>query len=311
VIYPWLEAVDGEFSERLKNDRLPHALLLSGPRDTGKVALATRFLASVLCLENQHPACGSCRSCQLLKSGAHPDGHTITFEENPNKPGELRKELVIDQVRRLISALHLTNTFSRRKAALIYPVEAMNTYTVNALLKTVEEPPGEAVIIMVSHDIARLPATIRSRCQNLQVRLPGLASGLEWLCNASGVDQPEAEAALQAAAGSPIKALRMLRDGSTDQYRMVTAALNDLRLARMSPGAAVAALADVEPEMRWSWISLLAAWELKNVITDPAVSRALLLLQSEADKNRMLGPTSVRKDFLLQDWLIQWSRIRT
>jgi len=258
VIYPWLEAVDGEFSERLKNDRLPHALLLSGPRDTGKVALATRFLASVLCLENQHPACGSCRSCQLLKSGAHPDGHTITFEENPNKPGELRKELVIDQVRRLISALHLTNTFSRRKAALIYPVEAMNTYTVNALF----------------------PATIRSRCQNLQVRLPGLASGLEWLCNASGVDQPEAEAALQAAAGSPIKALRMLRDGSTDQYRMVTAALNDLRLGRMSPGAAVAALADVEPEMLWSWISLLAAWELKNVITDPAASRALSLLRT-------------------------------
>jgi len=164
---------------------------------------------------------------------------------------------------------------------------------------------------MVSHDIARLPATIRSRCQNLQVRLPGLASGLEWLCNASGVDQPEAEAALQAAAGSPIKALRMLRDGSTDQYRMVTAALNDLRLGRMSPGAAVSALADVEPEMLWSWISLLAAWELKNVITDPAVSRALLLLQSEADKNRMLVPTPVRKDFLLQDWLIQWSRIRT
>jgi hypothetical protein len=79
----------------------------------------------------------------------------------------------------------------------------------------------------------------------------------------------------------------------------------------MSPGAAVAALADVEPEMLWSWISLLAAWELKNVITDPAASRALSLLQSEADKNRRLVPTPVRKDFLLQDWLIQWSRIRT
>ena len=310
MIYPWLEAVDTEFSERLKNDRLPHALLMSGPRDTGKVALATRFLASVLCLENQHPACGSCRSCQLLNSGAHPDGHTITFEENPNKPGELRKELVIDQVRRLISALHLTNTFSRRKAALIYPVEAMNTHTVNALLKTVEEPPGETVIILVSHDIARLPATIRSRCQNLQVRLPGFASGLEWLCNASGVDRPEAETALKAAAGSPLKALRMLRDGSTDQYRLVTSALNDLRSGGMSPGAAVAALAEVEPEMLWSWISLLAAGELKNAISDPAVSRALSLLQSEADKNRRLLPTPVRKDFLLQDWLIQWARLR-
>ena len=311
MIYPWLEAVDAEFSDRLRNDRLPHALLLSGPRDTGKVALASGFIASLLCLENQHPACGSCRSCQLLNSGAHPDGHTITFEEHPKKPGELRKELVIDQVRRLISALYLTNTFSRRKAALIYPVEAMNTHTVNALLKTVEEPPGEAVLILVSHDTARLPATIRSRCQNLQVRLPGLASALEWLCKGSGAGRPEAEAALQAAAGSPLKALRMLRDGSTDQYRLVTSALNDLRLGGMSPGAAVAALADVEPEMLWSWISLLAAGELKNVITDPLVSRTLSQLQSEADKNRRLVSTPVRKDFLLQDWLIQWSRIRT
>ena len=310
MIYPWLEAADAEFSERLRNDRLPHALLLSGPRDTGKVALARSFMASLLCQENQHPACGACRSCQLLNSGAHPDGHTITFEEHP-KTGDLRKELVIGQVRKLISALQLTNTFSTRKAALIYPVEAMNRHTANALLKTLEEPPGETVLILVSHDTARLPATIRSRCQNLQVRPAGAAEALEWLCNAGAVDRPEAETALQSAAGSPLKALRMLRDGSADQYRLVTATLRDLRSGRGSPGAAMAALADLEPELLWSWISLLAAGELKSVIASSAASRALSLLQSEADKNRMLVPTPVRKDFLLQDWLIQWARIRT
>jgi DNA polymerase-3 subunit delta' len=310
MIYPWLEAVDAEFSERFRTDRLPHALLLSGPRDTGKVALASSFFASLLCLENQHPACGSCRSCQLLNSGAHPDGHFITFEEHP-KTGEMRKELVIEQVRKLISALYLTNTFSTRKAALIHPIEAMNTHTANALLKTLEEPPGETVLILVSHDPARLPATIRSRCQNLQVRPPDSASALEWLCNTSEAGRPEAEAALQSAAGSPLKALRMLRDGSADQYSLVTSALNDLRSGDTRPGAAMAALADVEPEVLWSWISLLAAQELRSCIANPAVSRALSLLQSEADKNRKLVPTPVRKDFLLQDWLIQWSRITT
>lgn len=310
MIYPWLVAADAEFSERLRNDRLPHALLLSGPRDTGKVALARGFIASLLCQENQHPACGACRSCQLLDSGAHPDGHTITFEEHP-KTGELRKELIIGQVRKLISALQLTNTFSKRKAALVYPVEAMNRHTANALLKTLEEPPGETVLILVSHDTARLPATIRSRCQNLQVRPAGAAEALEWLCNAAAVDQPEAETAMQSAAGSPLKALRMLRDGSADQYRLVTATLRDLRSGRGSPGVAMAALADLEPELLWSWISLLAAGELKSVISSSAASRTLSLLQSEADKNRMLVPTPVRKDFLLQDWLIQWARIRT
>jgi DNA polymerase-3 subunit delta' len=308
MIYPWLEAVDAEFSERLETARLPHALLLSGSRNSGKIELATGFIASLMCLENQHPACGGCRSCQLLKSGAHPDRHTITFEEHP-KTGELRKELVIDQVRKLISSLCLTNTFSRRKAALIHPVEAMNKYAVNALLKTLEEPPGEAVLILVSHDPARLPATIRSRCQNLRVRPPGIKSAMKWLCDAGGTSGADAEAALMAAAGSPLGALGMLQDGSTDQYRLVTSSLNDLRLGAKGPTAAMAALADVEPEMLWSWISLLAARELKGAIDNPAAARALSLLQSTADKNRKLLPTPLRKDFLLQDWLIQWSRL--
>jgi len=307
VIYPWLKAVDAEFSERLKNGRLPHALLLSGPRFTGKTVLATGFIASLLCQENQHPACGSCRSCQLLKSGAHPDRHTITFEEHP-RTGELRKELVIDQVRRLISSLYLTNTISSRKAALIYPVEAMNTHTANALLKTLEEPPGETSLVLVSHDPARLPATIRSRCQNLHVRPPGFASALEWLCEETGTSPPEAEAALRASAGSPLKAVKMLQDGSIDQYRLVVATLKDIRAGRVSTGSAIASLAEIEPELLWSWVSLLAAEELKSLIADPLAARALSRLQAGADRNRALLPTPVRKDLLLQDWLIQWSR---
>ena len=308
MIYPWLEAVDTEFSERFENGRLPHALLLSGPRETGKTALASDFIASLLCLENQHPACGCCRSCQLLNSGAHPDRHIITFEEHP-KTGELRKELVIGQVRKLISSLCLTNTFSRRKAALIHPLEAMNVNGLNALLKTLEEPPGETVLILVSHDTMRLPATIRSRCQNLRVRPPGSASALEWLCDASGSSRSEAEAALRAAAGSPLKAIRMLQDGSTDQYRLLISTLKGLRDGGMNPGSALAALAEVEPELLWSWISLLAAGELKDVIDNPAVAKHLSQLQSGADRNRKLLSTPLRKDFLLQDWLIQWSRL--
>ena len=180
MTHPWLKDVESEFLERFTAGRLPHALLLSGPSECGKVELANRLMSAILCLENEYPACGRCRSCQLAASGAHPDGHVVTFEEHP-KTGELRKELVIDQVRRLTASLFLTNTISKRKAALVYPVEAMNTHTANALLKTLEEPPGDTVMILVSNAPARLPATIRSRCQNLDVRLPGTEASLGWL----------------------------------------------------------------------------------------------------------------------------------
>jgi hypothetical protein len=71
----------------------------------------------------------------------------------------------------------------------------------------------------------------------------------------------------------------------------------------------MAVLAEVEPELLWSWISLLAAGELKHVSANPAAAKSLSLLQSGADKNRKLLSTPLRKDFLLQDWLIQWSRL--
>jgi DNA polymerase-3 subunit delta' len=306
--YPWTAAVEAEFSERLRENRLPHAILLAGPRDTGKTEIATKFVAGLLCLENRYPACGACRSCQLLASGAHPDRYQVSFEIN-RKTGDLRKEIVIGQVRELISSLNLTNTISRRKAALIHPAEAMNRSAANALLKTLEEPPGEAVLILVVHDAARLPATIRSRCQNLLVRTPDEDLSAGWLCDTTTANAEEAAAALAAAAGSPLKAAQMIRDGSLEQYRQVTRALQELRLQRTRPAAAMSLFAELDPELLWSWISLFAAAELKAVINRPALAKELSLLQSQADHNRRLLSTPVRKDFLLQDWLIQWSRL--
>jgi DNA polymerase-3 subunit delta' len=308
MIYPWLTEVEREFSERLEQGRLPHALLLSGPRGTGKTGLAESFAAGLMCQENGYPACGRCRSCQLLASGAHPDRQLITFEENP-RTGEPRKELVVGQVRRLIASMYLTNTISPRKLALVHPAEAMNANAANALLKTLEEPPGEAVLILVSHDTARLPATIRSRCQNLHVRQPEREASLNWLCSEQGLAQDEASAALYAAAGSPLEALNMFRSGMTDQYLQLMSTLEDLRSGRAGTGASMAALMEIAPDVLWSWISLHAAGELKEVGPAHPVAREMAMLQLIADKNRKLISTPVRKDFLLQDWLIQWSQL--
>jgi DNA polymerase-3 subunit delta' len=309
VTHPWLEAVAAEFAKRLRGERMAHAVLLSGPAGLGKTELARGFLASLLCLEESSPACGVCRSCQLFGSGAHPEGHVITFEQNPNKEGELRKELVVGQVRRLTASLQLTNTVSRRKAALVYPAESLNASAANALLKTLEEPPGDAVLILVSHNPSRLPATVRSRCQSLYARLPDSEVAVPWLVQASGAQQAEAAMALEAAAGSPLRALRMLKADGIGAYRILAEVLDELRSGRRDPLAALAALADLDPEQLWSWLSLRAASEIRSRLGEASLARSLARLQLEADRNRGLLATPVRKDLLLQDWLIQWSRL--
>ncbi len=308
MTYPWLLAVENEFADRLSGGRLAHALLLAGPAGTGKADLAGRFQAGALCLEGGYPPCGTCRSCKLLKSGAHPDGHLLTFEQHPKKD-ELRTELVIAQIRHLTGALQLTSTISRRKAAVIHPAEAMTRAAANALLKTLEEPPGDAVLILVSHQPSRLPATIRSRCQALDVRLPSRDEARDWLTSEAGVAPGEADLAVEAAAGSPLTAARMLEQGRSAAYRTVSTALDDLRAGRRAPAGALADMADTDPEVLWTWLSLRSAAETRRCLAEPRLARAYARLQMEADRNRNLLPTSVRKNLLLQDWLIQWARL--
>jgi DNA polymerase-3 subunit delta' len=309
MIAPWLTAVETEFRERLAGGRLAHALLLAGPAGCGKRELASGFIASLLCLESKYPACGACRSCSLLESGAHPDHQLLTFEDHP-KSGEPRKEIVIEQVRRLIAASQLTRGLSPRKTALLEPAEAMTHGAANALLKTLEEPPGEAVLVLVSHHPERLPATIRSRCQNLHVRPPGRTQALAWLTETTNGDAESAALALDAAAGSPLRARRLLEDGSTDQYRLVSESLERLLAATEPPTDAAAAFAGLDPESLWTWLSLRAANEVRRRGASGRDMRPASELQQLADRYRRFVPTPVRKDLLLQDWLIQWSRLK-
>ena len=302
----WLEPVREEFRKRLQGDRLAHAFLLSGQAGTGKQVFAMEMAAALLCLENSLPACGSCRSCQLLDS-AHPDFRILSFELNTS--GKLRTEIVIDQVRGLISFLQLTTTTSEKKVALVQPAEAMNRNAANALLKTLEEPPGDAVIILLSHNPARLPVTITSRCQKLQVRSPDTDKSLAWLLESGDYTEADARSALKAAAGSPIRARDLLSEDGPDHYQLVNDTLESILEGRCAPDGAMSQLGEVDPNRLWTWLSLTAADRFRRNVDNHAVTIRLSQLQNLADRNRALLPSPVRKDLLLQDWLIQWGRL--
>jgi len=325
VSYPWLKEAQREFAKRLDSGRMAHAYLLAGAEGMGKRELAKQMAATLLCQQQGHRACGLCRSCQLFAGGAHPDFRLLTFEVNP-RTDKLRSELVIDQVRELNASMQLTHSISPRKVALIYPAEAMNRSTANALLKTLEEPPGDSVLLLVTHDPTRLPATIRSRCQGIRVRLPDESGALEWLIQSQGVDAAMARIALQACAGSPVRAAQMLSQGNLDQFQAVETALTALWGDESRVGEVLDTWSVLDAADLWNWLSLIAARHLRRHMAAaggegragniPALdseksrrARQISLLQSLADRNRRSLATTLRKDLLLRDWLIQWSRL--
>ena len=187
---PWLRRYGQQMAAALAQGTLAHAWLLQGTQGIGKHLLAEYLAQLMLCAApSQDQPCGQCRSCQLIAAGTHPDKVVL-------EPEEAGKPIKIDAVRELVSQLQLTPQVAKRKMVLIDPAEAMNVNAANALLKTLEEPPGAAILLLISHAPGRLLATIRSRCQKLQIASPAQDSLMTWLQQQTGKGADEVRAAL-------------------------------------------------------------------------------------------------------------------
>lgn len=211
AVLPWQQQIWQHWSRQLLQQQLPHAILLTGLTGLGKRSLAKALAHLLLCtnrvssVENSAQAelkpCGSCRSCQLIQAGFHPDLHLL-------EPEAQGKALVIDQVRNLNAEVQKTAQQGGYKLVLIWPAEALNTNAANALLKTLEEPEPLTQFVLVSSAPAKLPATLRSRCQTLVVKPPTQLEGQAWLQQHLS-DPAEAAILLQAADGCPLQALKL------------------------------------------------------------------------------------------------------
>ncbi|NYZ63093.1 DNA polymerase III subunit delta' [Luteimonas deserti] len=295
---PWQQRMLDRTRETLEAQRLGHALLFCGPARLGKRTVAEALAAHIL------GAAGDARSSQLLAAGTHPDFHLVSF--GPTRDGsKLRSEIVIEQIRELSQKLSLTPQYGRAQVAIVDPADAVNNAACNALLKTLEEPQPGRHLWLVAASPARLPATIRSRCQRIEFRLPPRDEALAWLTR-QGHRERDAAEALDAAHGHPGLAADWLESGGMQLRREVE---KDLA------GIARNELAVVATAQRWAGddhaaLRLRHAADLVRAraagLTDPVGIAKLAEWFDAANRTRDLLRTTVRSDLAIVELLLAW-----
>jgi DNA polymerase-3 subunit delta' len=300
---PWQQRAYDQALDALQAGRMGHALLLCGPAGLGKRAIADRLARHVL---SGGAPDGDNRDTRLIDAGTHPDLQQVSFI--PTRDGtKLRTEIVIEQIRELSQKLTLTPQYGRAQVAIIDPADAVNNAAWNALLKTLEEPQPGRYLWLLSANPMRLPATIRSRCQKLEVRLPPRAEALAWLAG-HGFPESTCAEALDAARGHPGLALSWMAEGGMALRREVAGDLDKLERGQ---------LAVVDTAQRWAGdehaalrlrhaADLVLAQAADPALTDPARLNKLAAWFDAANRTRELLRTTVRADLAMVDLLLAW-----
>jgi DNA polymerase-3 subunit delta' len=316
---PWLDDIKAQLDEAFVTERLGHAPLIQGPAGVGKRALGEWLSRRILCLEGGAAApCGECRSCQLLSSETHPDFFPVDIPED-------KREIPVDSIRNLNGRLQLTSSLTDRRVGRILPAEAMNTNAANALLKTLEEPAGNAWLILISDRPGRLPATIRSRCQAIAVRPPAHDEASLWLKaqireRDLEVSENDAEQALRLAGDAPLAALALVEtDGLAFGFTIRDG------LVAAARGRAIEQVIDSHwtdrAELTWRWIATWAGLALQASLRAGDASDLLGDLPSALEPAQAarlwdkaltggaLVRGNARQDLLIGKWLLEWSQV--
>jgi len=317
---PWHQRHWQRVMSSIDNDRLPHAFLLTGASGLGKRHFANRLVASLLCDTPSDTGwpCGGCRGCQLLKAGTHPDYRSI----EPEEPG---KAIKIDVIRGFVQQESLTSHSGGYKIVTIEPADALNIAAANSLLKTLEEPVAKTLMLLITDQPNRLPATIRSRCSLFKFNRPKSDVALDWLTSAVDINSDPA-LLLSLAHGATLKAVTLSDPEMLEQRRQMLEEFSAI-LKRVADPVAVAARWDkmaLNFVVEWftGWLvdmiriqvqgqnAVIINVDQKTLLRDlgsHVKSKSLhLMLERLYQARRMLGG-QLNTQMLLEGLLLEWS----
>ena len=254
-----------------RSGRVPHAFLLVGAKGIGKATLAYRLARFVLA--HPDPAAADVQAAPTLAvDPAHPVARRIAaqahsdllvLERTVNEKGVLRQQIAVEDVYRTVSFFGSTAGEGGWRVAIVDSVDELNRFGANALLKVLEEPPQRALLLLVSHSLARVPPTLRSRCRIVTLRPlaaaevgAALAAAMEFPAN-----DPEVSAAAAAADGSVARAMTFLDE---DALALRQKALDALDRLPALDGNALHALGDAiagtDPQPLAAFVDTINAW---------------------------------------------------
>jgi len=235
VDYPWFQPITASLQQALTNGRLPHALLLAAPAASGKQQYALAVAQSMFCQQDTalDGGCGQCKACQLFQAETHPDFYLV--DRLTDNKGKQKKSIGIDQIRLLNDKLQDTPQLSGWRVAVICSVSAMTTSSFNSLLKTLEEPGKDTLLILLADNVQTIPATIRSRCQLL---LPDLATDklMGWLSQETGFPDEKIEKALADCYSAPLAARDYLFNEGAKEKQAIFQLLDSMLNNQLTPG---------------------------------------------------------------------------
>ncbi len=227
--YSWFEQAYNNVITAYRSGSLPHALILSGAEGMGKSEFSLYLAQGLSCMENSTgsageaaPPCQVCRNCRLFEACTHPDVLVCAPEEGS-------QFIKVDQVRAIGDFVGQSAQINALKIVVLDPASALNINAANALLKNLEEPSDNTLYLLLDDQQGPLLPTIRSRCQILKLPTPQNAEALAWLrdnCTAA-VDDVDAQAALNLAHGSPLRAKNIIENNGLQQENALIQAVGE------------------------------------------------------------------------------------
>ncbi len=309
-----------KYKESLSKEKLHHAYLLYGREGLGKENLITSISNAILCESSNLVSCNQCKNCTLISSNNHPDLHSIQLEEG-------KKNISISQILNLRNTIYESSFLGKNKVISISNIESMSRDASDSILKILEEPPKDTFFIMSSNFIHQIPATIRSRSIEIEIKTPTYNECHNWLSESYSEN---IELAIDLSDNRPLIARDLLDLNLVDlRSRFIKDISGIIKSGKNIVNISEQWSKELETlPLKIEWMSYILVDAIKHesanlnvqVLSDSEnISRYLgensdiynlheLLNKTNEIWNLFSGDTNLRKEYQLQSLFIAWER---